>query len=191
MPIQPKIPTKLRRHLFTTQDALQDGLSKKDLMQLMQEGAITRLARGVYCPSAHDLSEEDQAILATLIVGRPSALCLLSALSYHHLTGIIPKKIWMMVPPEKRTQNIQLRSFRSTKPQWDIGIQKEKDYWVTDLERTLVDCLVQKRLIGPQTAIEALRQAIKEGTTTLDKVFKMAVRLKVDHRVIVYIEALA
>ena len=186
-----KLPGNLQKGLFTTQKALKNDLSKKDLFVLIENSTITRLARGVYCHAERDLSEEDQAALATLIVGKPSALCLLSALSYHQLTDIIPKKSWVMVPVTKRTQHSMLRLYRTSHPQWDIGIQKEKNYWVTDIERTLVDCLVQKRLLGTQTSAEALRQAIRDKKTTLDKVLRMAVRLKAEHRIITYIEALA
>lgn len=190
MPKPPKLPKKLQKVLFTTQEALKKGLNKKDLIYLLGNDVIVRLTRGVYCSVEHDLSEEDQAVLATIIVGTPSALCLLSALSYHHLTDIIPKKIWMMVPAEKRTQHSKLRLFRTANPGWNIGIQKEKNYWVTNIERTIVDCLVQKRLLGTQAAIEALKQAVRDKKTTLDKVFKMAVQLKVKHRIIAYIEAM-
>ncbi len=191
MPNQLKLPKNLQKGLFSTQEALKNGLNKKGLIHLVENSVIARVARGVYCHAEHDLSEEDHAVLATLIVGKLSALCLLSALSYHQLTDIIPKKIWMMVPTEKRTQHSRLRLYRATNPQWNIGIQKEKNYWVTDIERTLVDCLVQKRLLGTQTAVDALRQSIKDKKTTLDKVLKMAVRLKVEHRIVTYVEALA
>lgn len=186
-----KLPHNLQNGLFSTQKAIKNGLHYKDLHHLTESQVITRLARGIYCESDHDLSEEDQAILATMIVGKPSAICLLSALSHHQLTDIIPKATWIMVPDTKRTQHAKLRVFRTTHPRWSVGIQKEIGYWVTDVDRTLVDCLTQKRLIGTQTAVEALRQAIKDQKTTLGKVLKMATRLKVEHRIITYIEALA
>lgn len=186
-----KLPRILQERLFTTQMALKNGLTKKDLRYLCENGTITRLARGVYQQADHDLSEIDYAVLATLIIGKPSALCLLSALSHHNLTDIIPKKTWIMVPAEKRTQHSLLRLFRTTQPRWNIGIQKETGYWVTTIERTLVDCLVQRRLLGAQTAVEALRGAIKDKKTTLSKVLDMSARLKVEHRIITYIEALA
>ncbi len=185
-----ELPNNLKKGLFATQKALENGLTKKKLTWLLEKGVITRLTRGIYCHVEYNLAEEDQAILATLIVGQPSAVCLLSALSYHQLTDIIPKRVWIMVPVEKRTRHSKLRLYRTANPQWDIGIQKEKGYWVTNLERSLVDCLVQKKLLGTQTAVEALRQAITDNKTTLDKVLKMASRLKVEHRIIGYIEAL-
>lgn len=191
MPNQLILPSNLQNKLFSTQKAVKNGLGHKGLHNLTEHHLITRLARGIYCQSDHDLSEEDQAILATMIVGKPSALCLLSALSHHQLTDIIPKATWIMVPNKKRTQHSKLRIFRTINPRWTIGIQKENGYQVTDVDRTLVDCLTQKRLIGTQTAIEALRQAIKNKNTTLDRVLKMAARLKVAHRIIPYIEALA
>lgn len=191
MPKMLKLPKNLQNTLFTTQIALKNGLNKKNLIALLQHDIIIRVTRGAYCPVEHDLSEEDQAVLATMIVGKPSALCLFSALSYHHVTDIIPKKIWVMVPAEKRTQHSQLRLYRTAHPRWHIGIQKENGYWITTIERTLVDSLMQKRLLGPQTAVEALRQAVKEKKTTLDKVFRMAVQLGGTHRIITYIEAMA
>lgn len=188
---QLKLPHNLKVGLFSTQQAIKNGLSYKNIRHLMENQVITRLARGIYCQSDHDLSEEDEATLATMIVGRPSAICLLSALSHHQLTDIIPKMTWIMVPDTKRTQHSTLRLFRTNHPLWTVGIQKETQYWVTDIERTIVDCLTQKRVIGTQTAIEALRQAIKDQRTTLDKVLKMAIRLKVENRIITTIEALA
>lgn len=186
-----KLPNNLQAGLFSTQKAMSTGLSYKDLYHLTESKAITRLTHGIYCPSDYDLSEEDQAILATMIVGKPSAICLLSALSHHRLTDIIPKVIWIMVPDTKRTQHAKLRLFRTTHPRWTIGIQKETGYWVTDIDRTLVNCLAQKKLIPTQVAVEGLRQAVKDQKTTLDHVIKMATQLKVEHRIITYIEALA
>lgn len=177
--------------LFTTQEAIKKGLNKKALIRLLESDEITRVARGVYCHAEQDLAEKDQAVLATLLVGTPSALCLLSALAYHHLTDVIPKHTWIMVPAEKRTKHAALRVYRTANPQWRIGIHKKNGYWVTDLERTLVDCLVHRRLLGTQTAVEALRQAIVTRKTTLDKVLRMATRLQVEHRILMYIEALA
>lgn len=191
MPNILKLQDNIKNGLFSTQKAIKNGLSYHDLHHLTESHIITRLARGIYCQSDYDLSEEDQAILATMIVGKPSAICLLSALSHHQLTDIIPKVTWIMVPDTKRTQHSKLRVFRKIHPWWTVGIQKEVQYWVTDRERTLVDCLTQKRLIGTQTAVEGLRQAIKDQKTTLDKVLKMAARLKVEHRIITTIEALA
>lgn len=190
MPNALKLLENLQSGPFTTTEALKKGLGKKDLADLLENNIITRLARGIYCHADHDISEEDQGILATLIVGMPSALCLLSALSYHQLTDVIPKKTWMIVPAKKRTQDSKIRLFRSTNPRWNIGIQKEKGYWVTDIERTLVECLAHKKWFGVQVVTEALRRAVKDHKTTFDKVLRMAARLKLEHRIIIYIEAL-
>ena len=54
-----------------------------------------------------------------------------------------------------------------------------------------VDCLVYKKLLGTLPAMEALRESLKEKKTTLAKILDMSVRLKVEHRIITYIEALA
>lgn len=186
-----KLPKILQNELFTTQKALENGLTKKDLIYLLERGVVERRARGIYQNANLDLAEEEEYRLATLIVGKPSVVCLLSALSYHHLTDLIPKKTWMMVPVHKRTTHPSLRLLRTNHPYWKIGILKEKGYWVTNLERTIVDCLVYRKLLGTQTVVEALREILKGKETTLGKILDMAVRLKVEHRIIAYIEALA
>lgn len=186
-----KLPKILQNKPFTTQKALGHGLTKKDLIALLEKEVIERLARGIYQNADLDLAEEEQYRLATLIVGRPSAVCLLSALSYHHLTDLIPKKTWIMVPLQKRTQHASLRLLRTKNPHWGIGILKEGGYSITNLERTIVECLVNKKLLGTPTGVEALREALKEKKTTLSKIWDMAIRLKVGHRIIAYIEALA
>ena len=186
-----KLRKILQNGLFTTQKALKHGITKKDLTALLEQGVIERLARGIYQDASLDRSGETEYRLATLIVGRPSAVCLLSALSHHHLTDIIPKKNWMLVPVQKKPKHSLLRLLRAKNPNWQIGILKEEGYWVTNLERTIVDCLVYKKLLGTQVAVEALRKVLEEKETTLAKILDMAVCLKVEHRIIATIEALA
>ena len=48
-----------------------------------------------------------------------------------------------------------------------------------------------KRILGVSIGVTALKTALKEKKTTIDKVLKMATRLGVDHRVMGYIEALS
>ena len=59
------------------------------------------------------------------------------------------------------------------------------------MERTLIDCLVYKRLIGSQVALEAMKQAIAQKTVKLGDLYDMAKKMGVEHRVRPYIEALA
>lgn len=168
------------------------GLSKTDLSRMVKGNILERLTRGVY--QVHNSDEkivESQYQAATLRCRIPSCICLLSALDYYHLTDQIPKKTWILVPHNKRVQSNQLKLIRSRDPKWHIGISKGKTYWMTTLERTLVDCILYRRLIGSQIALEAVKRAMTQKKVKLGNLYDMAKKMKVEHRIQPYIEALA
>lgn len=186
-----QLPSKLREKPFTLSQAVAAGVSRYLLGKLMSEGAVEKLSRGVYRVTAGDINEEDQYRAATLRVGTPSAICLVSALSHHGLTDAIPRKTWVMVAHTKRTIYPDLKLLRVRDPDWNVGIEKRDGYSITSLERTIVDCLVYRTKIGTQIGIEALRKAVTSKKTTLGRILDMAVKLGVEHRIRSYIEALS
>jgi predicted transcriptional regulator of viral defense system len=186
-----RLPAQIQNRPFTTREAESHGVTLYQLKKLVAMGSVDQISRGIYRASGEDFGPEAQFQVATLRVGLPSAICLLSALEYHHLTDKIAKRTWILVPASKRTTDRSLKVFRARDPKWKIGIQKEDGFFITNIERTLVDCLIQKRLLGTNTGIEALRLALKEKKTTLHKISEMAKCLKGLHRILPYIEALA
>ncbi|QQR81002.1 MAG: type IV toxin-antitoxin system AbiEi family antitoxin domain-containing protein [Deltaproteobacteria bacterium] len=186
------LPQILQKRPFSTQAALSHGLSKASLTRMVASGLLERPSRGVYrASSAEENAGEDPYQVATLRCGLPSAVCLLSALEHYHLTDQIPKHTWMLVPDAKRVVSKDLKLIRSRNPQWEIGIKKNKKYWITTLERTLVDCLVYRRMIGSQVALSALKAAIQEKKIKLGSLYDMAKKMGVIHRITPYLEVLA
>ena len=185
------LPLKLQNKPFTLKEANELGLNFYVIKKLISLGQVEQIARGIYRASNIDLAEEEQYRISTLRVGVPSAICLISALSYYHLTDVIPKKTWIMVSDSKRTSDTTIKLFRSRNPQWKIGIHKKEGYAITSIERTIVDCLTQRSKIGTNTAISALKIAIENKQTTLHKILEMAKSLDVLHRILPYIEALS
>ena len=185
------LPSKLQEKPFTLRQAAQLGLSFYELSKLVSSGVVEQMARGIYRAAGGDIGEEEQYRVATLRVGTPSAICLLSALSHYHLTDVIPKKTWIMVPGQKRTSDRTVKLFRARNPNWKIGIQREDGYSITSIERTLVDCLTQRSRLGTNTSMAALRTAVESKKTMLSKVLEMAKELGVVHRILPYIEALS
>jgi len=177
---------------FSAHEASSLGLSRATLTRMVKAGHLDRLSRGVYQMSGRDdETGEDRYRIATLRCGTPSAVCLLSALEHYHVTDQITKQVWVLVPEPKRIASKELKLVRSRNPQWDIGVRKMKQYWITTLERTLIDCLVYRRLIGSQVALEAIKQALTEKKVKLGDLYDMAKKVGVEHRVRPYIEALA
>jgi predicted transcriptional regulator of viral defense system len=184
------LPSQLQTKPFTVSQAMELGLSFYELSKLVSNGTVEQIARGIYRAEGGDINEEEQYRIATLRVGVPSAICLLSALSYYHLTDLIPKQTWIMVPAQKRTSDRTLKLFRTRNPHWEVGIQKEDGYFISSLERTLVECLMQRSRLGTNTSIASLRITIESKRTTLGKVLEMAKELGVVHRILPYMEAL-
>ncbi len=95
---------------FTYQQAMKLGFTKYALKKLLQEKTIEKIGRGLY--QLIDESEadwrENQYRGATLRCGEPSAIGLLSALEHYHLTDIISKKVWVIVPQSKRVKDKSL-----------------------------------------------------------------------------------
>jgi predicted transcriptional regulator of viral defense system len=183
---------KLPKGPFSYKKARSSGLSKHTLRKLVKKGQIERISRGVYQIAEHDDGSMENAYrAATLRCELPSCVCLLSALEYYNLTDQIAKKVWMLVPVSKRIRSRDLKLIRTREPKWNIGIQKTKYYWITSMERTLIDCLLQKRMVGSQVALAALKRAIAEKKVKLGELYDTAKLIGVEHRVKPYIEALA
>ncbi len=176
---------------FSSDDLSRLGVTHAELNDLIEKESVFRLGRGIYVLSGIDLSNEVQFQAATMRIDGPSAVCLASALWYYNITDHIPKKVWLMVPESKHTAHKDIRLLRSRNPQWKIGIEKYKGFAITSLERTLVDSICLKKIIGVQIGVDALKTSLKDKKTNLDKVLRMAISLGVDHRIRNYIEVLA
>jgi predicted transcriptional regulator of viral defense system len=185
-----ELSPKFQNKTFTTGQFLKAGFSFYQLKQLVATGLVEQVARGVYHSAGLDLNDEEQFRMATLRVGKSSAICLLSALTFHHLTDLIPKKTWIMVPQSKRTRDKRLQLYRSVYPHWKVGIEHHDGYSVTNLERTIVECLTSRFRLGERPGIEALRSALDGKKTTIRKLTDMAEELDVLHRFLPYIKVL-
>jgi predicted transcriptional regulator of viral defense system len=181
----------LPKRPFSYQEALNLGVGQHIVKKLLAQDLIERLSHGIYQLAAQTGGAgEDLYRAATLRCGIPSCVCLLSALEYHHLTDQIAKKVWMLVPETKRIKARELKLIRSRCPRWDIGIKKTKGYWITTLERTLIDCLLYKRMVGSQVALAALRQAVAQKKVKPGRIYDMAKSMGVEHRIRPYLEVL-
>jgi predicted transcriptional regulator of viral defense system len=184
------LPKILKNRAFKTGEAISNGLSKYDLQQMVHTGQIEKISRGFFLHhQGSEIKEEVIFKTAAIRVGTPSSICLVSALAHYDLTDLIGKKVWIMVPSQTKRSYNDIRLLRVRSPHWKIGIKKESHYWITDIDRTLVDCLVYKKIIGTNIAIQAIRRALEGKKTTLDNIFKMSKKLQVDHRILPYIEA--
>ena len=182
---------RLPKQPFTYKDAIANGITRHTLRQLLNDGYIERVERGLYQTSVSDFSDQEMFVRAIKKINPPSAIALLSALSYYELTDIIPKKVWIMVPYTKRSVIKNIRLYRSKNPLWDIGITKIDGFTITTLDRTIVDSLTHPTVIPTRVGLDALKTALNRKKTTLSKIIDMSNLLKVKHKILPYIEALS
>jgi predicted transcriptional regulator of viral defense system len=177
------LPIQLAGRSFSYSEAIKNGLSQSSIRSLINAGIIEHVAKNLYQDAAASMTEENDFKNATVLLGTPSAICLLSALSFYGCTDEIPKKTWILVPENKRTIHRSIRAFRSRNPQWSVGIIKKDGYWITSLERTLVEAIAYGKRLGVNVGTEALRQAISSNKVKLKDLYATASSLGMLNRV--------
>jgi len=154
----------LKKPIFTASEARGVGVQPALLSYYVKKGEIERVARGVYKGKAYtgsiDFQHEDLIITAKSI--SQGVICLISALSIYGLTEEIPRYFWIAIPHSTtapKRENAKIIRMRDI----DIGrIEMEfggEIISIFDKERTIVDSF---RFLGKETAIKALKMALKE-----------------------------
>lgn len=163
----------------------------REIKKRLLAGEILRLGKGVYARPQDLEGLEGDFFRATLLCGKPSAICLLSALKYYGLSDQMHGGIWIFIPYTKSASRKKaIKTIRTRNPCWKIGISNNSRYKITDLERTLVDCFRYQRLIGISTAVQALKLALKEKKTTKNKIFYMAEKLNAEKLLQPYLDSM-
>lgn len=173
----------LKRRIFTYSQAISDGLSQYKIEQLVGQGLLDHIDRGIYQIPSGSFSNEDIYRQATVIAGFPCAICLWSALVFYDLTDEIDIKTWLWIAQDKRIRNRLIRPVRRANPQWRTGIDVHEGYWVTSIERTLVEALAYPRYVGSFAANSALKQALRQKKTDIAKIITMAKNLNFFNRI--------
>ncbi len=156
------------------------GISEPALRTLVRRGVVEKVARGLYHLSGSDSGEH--YMLAGVCARVPTGiLCLLTALQYHGIGTRLSPEIWLAIPHGQRPARVGLarvRFVRFTKTLLTAGVDEVKIDGVrariTDLARTVVDCLRLTRSIDRETAGEALRESLRSRAVTPNSLLRMA-----------------
>ncbi len=185
------LPKAIKNRPFTYREAVQLGLTQTAIRQLLANESIERIERGLYQAVGVDLSDRELFRRAIRKIGKPSAVCLLSALSHYQLTDIIPDRVWLMVPANKRTSSANIKLYRARDPKWEIGVIIEDGYPITSLERTIIDALTHQSVLPIRIGLDALKKAVSAKKTSTSKIIGVSKSLGVLHRILSYVEVLS
>ena len=165
---------------FRPREAAELGVDSRALRRLVDDGAVERVARGLYRRT--DAEPTEHYTLAAVCARVPDAIvCLLSALSVHELTTQIAWQEWIAIPHKARTPRLPglpVRVVRFSGAALRYGVVNTTfegvPVRITSPARTVVDCFRFRRLVGKDVAIEALRDALRDRKASVDQIWRAA-----------------
>jgi predicted transcriptional regulator of viral defense system len=173
------------------------GVSRVELSRLVDEGLVTRKARGIYVAAQHSLTETHA--LAHVDKRVPDAVfCLLTALRYHGLTTQSPSEVWIALPEKARRPSLdypRLRVARFTGPALTEGVVEHVVEGVRlrvySAAKTVADCFKYRNKVGVDVAVEALRDFGRKYRGGADELARYARICRVARVMQPYLDAIA
>lgn len=187
---------KQKGGVLKTAEVLKAGIHRSTLYDLVKNGKLERISRGVYrLTDSPPLSNPDFILVAKRIP--KGVICLLSALSFHDITTHIPHEIYIALSfgaEEPRLEYPPIRTFHFSDMAFTKGIQTHRiervKIKVYSPEKTLADCFKFRNTIGLDTAIEALKLYRDRRNMKIDEIMHFATICRVTKIMRPYLEAL-
>ena len=156
------------------------GIHRQVLSRLVEEGRLSRVARGLYRVPDQSITEHHGLAIAAAKV--PSGVvCLLSALGFHGIGTQLPYEVWIAIDRRARRPRLAyppLRVFRFTGGALTEGISVHRvegqDVKVFDPAKTIADCFKYRNKIGLDVALEALREGWRDRRFSMDELDRYA-----------------
>lgn len=185
-----------RLGVLRSRDARKHGIHPQHLCRLCKKGNLERIARGLYRLPDADTSEH--ATLATVSKRFPSGtICLLSALRFHGIGTQNPREVWMALRRRSATprkNDLPIRFVVFSEESFDAGIEKHKldnvPVQITSPAKTVADCFKYRNKVGLETAIEALREALRQRKCSADDIWRFAKVCRIANVIRPYMEAM-
>lgn len=177
-------------------EALREGIARRTLYRLAEEGKLERISRGVY--RLADLPEISYPDFVTVSLRAPkSVICLVSALSFHDLTTQVPHSVWIAIPRDSRPPRIDyppISWVEFSGSAYSSGIEAhpldETEIRVYGPEKTLADCFKYRNKIGMDVVLEALNFYMRGEKRDIDSLLHFARICRVSTVMKPYLEAL-
>jgi predicted transcriptional regulator of viral defense system len=181
--------------IFRFRDLGRLGLTRSRLRGMLLRGEAERLGRGLYRRGGR-ITELDT--VATVCARVPGAIvCLLSALLIHRIGTQLPNEVWIAIDRKARrprVADLPVRIVRFSGPMLRHGIDVRRVQGVrvriTSPARTVVDCFRYRNKIGPDIALEALKDALATRRASVDEIAGCARACRVFTVIRPYLEAM-
>lgn len=176
---------------FTLSEATSAGLAKHAVYQLRDGGVIVEISRGVYrIVTAPELAQLDALAVAKRTPR--GVLCLTTALDLHGLTDQIPDAVDVAVPagtkpptikyPPTRVHRLRAETFEIGRTQ--LALSPDESVPVYSAERTVVDALRLRHLVGESVALAAAKRYLSRQAARPSLLANIARQLGAGERVL-------
>ena len=172
------------------------GVTAATVSRMERDGEVIRLARGLYQIS--DAPLETDHSLAEAAKRLPKGIvCLVSALAFHGLTDLLPKKVWLAIGKKDwapRSDGMPIRVARFTERLLAESVEthmiESVPVKVFGVAKTVADCFRHRSKVGLSVAIEGLQEALRQRKATPAEIAHQAEHGGVATVIRPYLEAL-
>ena len=182
--------------LLRPRDVAAYNIHHSALSLAAREGHLEKLGRGLYAIANRSVSEYCPLAEAAKRVPK-GVVCLLSALSFHHLTTQEPFEVWMAIDRKARKPQFDyppLHLMWYSRNALEAGVEEHVidgvPVRISCIEKTIADCFKYRNKIGVDVAVEALRDAWEEQRLSLTALWQYAKVNRVTNVIQPYCEAL-
>jgi predicted transcriptional regulator of viral defense system len=187
-----------QRHdgILKTGEALDQGIHRRTLYAMRDEGVLERLDRGLYrLADLPPLSDPDLVTVARKIP--QGVICLISALHFHNITTQIPHTVSIAVNRGTEAPRLgfpPIQIFWFSGEAFAAGVEEHTIENTTIraycAEKTLADCFKYRNKIGMDTVLEALNLYRDKQKPRPRKLLQYAKVCRVEKVMRPYLEAL-
>ena len=182
--------------LVRARDLAQVGVYGGTLQQLLRQGLLIRVSRGLYAAPGNWQVREPNALSQICIRHPKLVFCLLTALQLHGITTQSPHEVWVAISHKGRAPRINyppLRVIRLSNPMLSVcqmSLDGVVQIQVTSVAKTVVDCFKFRNKVGLDVALEALREAWRGKKVTMDELWEVAASCRMTNVMRPYLESL-
>ena len=177
-------------------DVLREGINRRTLYAMRDEGVLTQLSRGVFrLASLPELGTPD---LVTVSARVPSGVvCLISALSFHELTTQIPHAVDIALPRGATAPRIDyppVNIYWFSSAAFTSGVENPKvdgqKLRVYSPEKSVADAFKYRNKLGLDVALEALKLWRARRRASIERLLEQARVCRVERVIRPYLEAM-
>ena len=173
--------------VFRSGQAVEAGVSWRDLYSLRDDGELIELTRGLFQFADATGSDNADFVAVCARVTR-GMVCLNSALAYWDLSDEIPSEIHVAVPegahrpmikhPPTRVHVFHAATFELGR--CEVRQARREHFSITDAERSVVDAFRMRHQIGESLAYSALQRYLAKPRAKTGRLTELARELRVE-----------